>query len=284
MKKQIHFIGGLPRAGSTLLCNILAQNPRFHVTSTSGILEVLFSIRSKWNQIPEFKASPNEQGKLDVLKGALNGYFDSIEQPVVFDKSRGWLGHLEMAELILERKAKVLVPVRNVAEVIADFEKLWRSNTGLRQFGQEQNNYAQWQTVEGRCEIWARSDQPVGIAYNRIKDAFARGFADRMHLVPFLDLTHHPAETLDGIYDFLGLPRFKHNFDHVEQVTHEDDEAYGIPSLHTIRPKVEPDPMRAETIIGKELAEKYSRDNFWAPRHKREEVRQGTESPLIPYP
>ena len=33
-----HFISGLPRSGSTLLANLLAQNPRFHSTATSGIL------------------------------------------------------------------------------------------------------------------------------------------------------------------------------------------------------------------------------------------------------
>ena len=30
MEKTFHFIAGLPRSGSTLLANILAQNPRFH--------------------------------------------------------------------------------------------------------------------------------------------------------------------------------------------------------------------------------------------------------------
>ena len=33
-RKTIHFIAGMPRAGSTILGNILAQNPRFHVTPT----------------------------------------------------------------------------------------------------------------------------------------------------------------------------------------------------------------------------------------------------------
>jgi len=31
-EKQVFFISGLPRSGSTLLCNILAQNPEFFVT------------------------------------------------------------------------------------------------------------------------------------------------------------------------------------------------------------------------------------------------------------
>jgi len=39
--KEIYFINGMPRSGSTLLCNILAQNPEFHVTPTSGLSELV---------------------------------------------------------------------------------------------------------------------------------------------------------------------------------------------------------------------------------------------------
>ena len=42
--EKIFFQSSLPRAGSTLLQNILGQNPNFYVTPTSGVLELLFSI------------------------------------------------------------------------------------------------------------------------------------------------------------------------------------------------------------------------------------------------
>ena len=38
--EQIFFQSSLPRAGSTLLQNILGQNPEFYVTPTSGVLEL----------------------------------------------------------------------------------------------------------------------------------------------------------------------------------------------------------------------------------------------------
>ncbi len=38
---KVHFLGGLPRAGSTLLMNLLGQNPKFTVTPTSGLLELI---------------------------------------------------------------------------------------------------------------------------------------------------------------------------------------------------------------------------------------------------
>lgn len=49
--KIIHLMAGLPRSGSTLMCNILNQNPRFHATSTSGILDIVLTIRNQWENV-----------------------------------------------------------------------------------------------------------------------------------------------------------------------------------------------------------------------------------------
>ena len=46
MEKTFHFISGLPRSGSSLLANVLAQNPRFCVSPTSGILDIMFMVRN----------------------------------------------------------------------------------------------------------------------------------------------------------------------------------------------------------------------------------------------
>jgi hypothetical protein len=66
-----------------------------------------------------------------------------------------------------------------------------------------------------------------------------KGYHDRMHFIPFEQLTANPKATMEAVYQFLGEDPFEHNFDHVEQVTHEDDEEHGIPELHVIRNKVE---------------------------------------------
>ncbi|MEX0598953.1 MAG: hypothetical protein WD512_20885, partial [Candidatus Paceibacterota bacterium] len=72
-----------------------------------------------------------------------------------------------MSEFILGYVPKIIVPVRNLTEILSSFEKLWRSSTGSSQWNFEQNDYIKSQTVEGRCEIWSNMGQPVGLAYNR---------------------------------------------------------------------------------------------------------------------
>ena len=98
--------------------------------------------------------------------------------------------------------------------------------------------------------MWARGDQPDGLAYNRIKDAITRGYRDRLHFVRFEELTRQPRQTLQQVYAFLGEEWFEHDFGHVEQVTWEDDRVHGFPGLHRIRSKVEPLPPQWPAVLG----------------------------------
>ncbi len=260
--KEFHFIAGMPRSGSTLLCNILAQNPRFHTTGTSGIMDIMFGVRNSWDNLVEFKASPNEPAKLRVLQGILESFYTDIDKPVIFDKCRGWLSLIEMAEKVLGRKIKILVPVRDVRDVLASFEKLWRGSAAVGQIGQESQQYFKFQTVQGRTEVWMQADQPVGLAYNRIVDAVQRGYGDRMLLVDFDAMTSAPKKVFADIYKFLDEKPYDHNFNNVKQVTWEDDSVHGFKGLHDIRSRVEPMPPQWPKVLGP-FAEQYGRLNFW---------------------
>jgi sulfotransferase len=53
--KQLHFISGLPRSGSTLLASILRQTPQFHAAMSSpvapmmnGALEQMGAVYRYW--------------------------------------------------------------------------------------------------------------------------------------------------------------------------------------------------------------------------------------------
>lgn len=239
----IHFCSGLPRSGSTLLMNILAQNPRFHCTATSGICDIMMQVKSVWHRNDAFRAMTEDErddALVRALRGLLIGYHADVEKPVVFDKSRGWLGELELLEKVLERKVKVIVPVRCLLDVLASFEKLYRKTKSVRRLSQEEGNFAQYQSVEGRCRVLASETQIVGSAYNRVKDAHARGFEDRMLFVDYDKLTRSPKTTLRSIYEFLDEEPFDHDFNKVEQITQEDDSVHIWKDLHKIRPMVEP--------------------------------------------
>jgi sulfotransferase len=260
MDRKFFFLGGLPRAGSTLLCNILAQNPDLHCTHTSGCLDVMFGIRNNWHQLIEHRAHPDDAALQRVLSGILHNYYADVAKPVIIDKSRGWLSLIEMIEAALQTKVKILVPVRDIRDVLTSFEKLWRETSKTGQVPGEAENYFQFQTTRGRSEFWLRNNQPVGLAIQRIRDALQRGYRDRLWFVPFEQLTANPSKTLMDIYYFLGLPPFSHDFDDVKQVTTENDEVHGFRGLHTIRAKVAATSSQWRQILG-DYAESYGEAN-----------------------
>ena len=261
--KTIHFLSGMPRSGSTILGNILAQNPRFHVTPTSGVLSLLSGMRDAYEGIPEYRAAPNEKELMGMLRGVMFGSFEWVDRPVIINRHRSWPMELEMAEAILGRKAKFIMCVRDLPEILASLEKLWRDNVPLRPMTEcTQGNAVAFRTMEGRCSQWLSPDYLVGRAYIAMSDALLRGYRDRMHFVHFDDLTRNPQGVLQGIYTFLGEQPFNHDFEHVEQVAVEDDMVRGVKGLHDIRPAVRPVPKRAKELLGP-LAEKYRGPYLW---------------------
>jgi len=245
--KRIYFLAGLPRSGSTLLANILAQHPQIHVTPTSGVVDMLVQVRNGWDRNDAFQAMErklSERVKGNVLRAMLQAYFSHVDQPICIDKNRYWAEFLEMgAELVGGRdRVKVLVTVRYLRDVFASFESLYRKTSALGQLPQEANMALKFKTALGRAEVFIDDAQPVGRAYNAIRDAVTRGWKDRMHFIDYEDLTRRPKAVMERIYGFLGEEPHEHEFEHVEQVTFEDDLVYGFKDLHLIRPKVEPQP------------------------------------------
>jgi len=262
-EKKIYFISGLPRSGSTLLCNILNQNPKFYASATSGILTIILGIRKQLSEMPAFKAAEDADAATRMMRGLMQGYYQNTDRSIVFDKSRGWSGHLESAaEMFGRENIKVLVPVREIPGVLASFENIWRKNQGHREIPQEMSNYYDFRTIEGRMATWMDKKQPVGGAYNSIRDAVHRGFQENMFFIDYEELTRNPARTMRMVYDFLEEEYYEHDFDNVEQVTNEKDEYYGFDELHIIRPKVEPLKRKSMEMLGS-AGIKYAGLSFW---------------------
>jgi len=202
----------------------------------------------------------------DQLKRVLNSVINSYhttEKNIIIDKGRGWLSLVEMLEFMLGYTPKIIVPVRNISEILSSFEKLWKNTTGFSQWNFEKEDYFKSQTIEGRCDIWARNDQPVGLAYNRVKDAISRGYAKKLLFVEFDHFTVNPHQTLKTVYDYLEVPNFDHNFTNIQQYTTEDDEGvHRIPGLHKIRGSIKPVPHDSDKILGN-IVNKYHNLEIW---------------------
>lgn len=256
----IFFVSGLPRAGSTLLMNLLGQNPNHHVTPTSGLIELFMKVKNGWKNYIEFKSMGLENAKphvMGAMKGVMYGYFEKAfdEDKIVFDKSRGWLNYIEDIEQVLGREVRVLVPIRDVRDICASFEKIYQ-NRAIEYDYPIGEAFFKCQTIEGRCEHLLSPGGVVGIAINRLRDALSRKIKGRIILVPSLALTSRPIAVLNQIHELLGLEPFEYKPNKVEQITCENDLWHGM-DLHTIKSEVKPIPTETWKDV---LSQKYADD------------------------
>jgi len=258
MQHGIHFISGLPRAGSTLLAGILRQNPRFHAMMTSPVGAIYMAMQAAVSRKNEAAVFITEDQKRALLRGVFHNYYHAIgAERLVFDTNRIWT--TKMASLADHfPQAKVICCVRNISWIMDSVEGLIRRNphelSGL--FGFEAGG-----TVYTRVNRLAMNDGLVGYALDALREAFFGEHADRLLLVEYEALTREPGRTLEQIYAFIGAEPFSHDFDNVEYDADDFDMAIGAPGLHRVARKVAFTPR--PTILPPELFARFEGDAFW---------------------
>jgi len=86
-------------------------------------------------------------------------------------------------------------------------------------------------------------------------------------MIEYHDFVEHPRRTIEGVYDYLEIPKFKHHYTNLDQFKVNsrgyDDTVLGG-GLHTIRTDViNSVKYDARSIIPKSIIDKYEQCNFW---------------------
>lgn len=261
--RRVHFIGGLPRSGSTLLTNILLQNPKFATTATSSLLEFMLQIRDNWDKLEGHKNYPKGQDKWAIIRSIIQNYHNT-DKEVIFDKNRGWSTHIEFVEKVTGNQAKIIACVRNLEDVCSSFEKLFRKNRADGEIHGEFNN-PQMKTIDGRVAVWTSDEGVIGRPYVSILDTIQRGLGDRIMFFPYESWTGNPDFWFKRLYEFVGEEYFQHDFNNIEQTIRENDAGYGWGSdLHEIKSgKLIPAKSDASLIIGQTWYKKLHDTEFW---------------------
>jgi sulfotransferase len=160
---------------------------------------------------------------------------------------------------------KVIVMVRDLRDVFCSMEKKFRENPDKAETTRD------WATMRGatipeRVDIWANTP-PVGLALKRLQEIISFGNDKHMLFIKYEDLCLNPEQTMNRVYNYLGIPHFNHNFDFIEQVTHEDDTVHGEYGDHTIRNKLEMLPSDANRILGEGVTQWIMKNYMWFFRY-----------------
>lgn len=255
MPPRIAFQSSLPRSGSTLFSNIVGQNPAFHVTPTSGLLDLVYVARGQFSRGEEFKAQERgemERAFIGFCRGGLEGYAAALtDKPWLLDKSRGWGVHYTFLNAFYP-DPKIVCMLRDPVDILCSMERNFRK-AGLQDAGLVNHSEMQNTSLEKRIDSWVNSP-PVGLAMERLLEILRQGIDQQMLFIRYEDMCSNPRRELERYYAYLGLPYYEgHDFHNVDQITVEDDEVYGVFGDHTIRRNVEPQPSQALDVFGPDL-------------------------------
>lgn len=269
MNKKVIYSSGMPRSNSTLICNILANNPRIEGGETSPMLEYLYAARANYSTTPENKsaldADTMKEGFLNFCRKGIDGYSEVMcgeNAEIYLDKSRGWI-HYAPFLWEINPDAKIIIVVRDIRAVLSSFEKKYRENPSILD---QRDNPAQQQfiTVGQRVDYWLQ-DPPLGLSIKRLFNAVQTGTIKNMCVVRAEDLAKKPKETMQKVYEFIGEPYYDMDYSNVEQKTIENDRVadFGIYGDHKIRPSVEPLKNDYKEILGNDICNNIKANYKW---------------------
>jgi sulfotransferase len=255
--KELFFISGLPRSGSTLLSAILRQNPDFYADISSPVRGL---VASTINGITESESNHliDEPRRKHILRALVQSYYDAVTPKTVFDTSRGWTAKTSLLKELYPQ-TKIICCVRDLPWILDSFERIAAKNS---LYNATLTDDEARQTVTTRCDALmdVKKEGQVVKPYYFLEEGLLLN-PDMIMLVEYESLCKTPEGVMREIYQFIGKPYFDHDFDNVEYENEVFDRALNMKSLHTVRRKVTWE--ERPTILPRSVWEKYAGKEFW---------------------
>ncbi len=243
--KHVLYVTGLPRAGSTLLCQLLDHHPEVDSPGhSSPLAQMLLGLRYQLSDNDFFLAQLDADfargyGRLlSAYRGLMAGWFADCDRPWVVDKARAWLQHLELVRAI-DPDFKMLVCIRELGQIYGSIEDRHQQTIAL-DFPDHLANLSR----EARALKLFDVDGVIGgplRAIEALQDVDAR-LQEQLYYVVFEDLVENPETVMQGIWQWLGLPRVEMDFQNLRLQPQESDSYYRFKYPHTRRSAIAPPP------------------------------------------
>ena len=265
--KTYFFLSGLPRSGSTLLSNILNQNPDIYCSPEQSLVcDLLYENVQYFNTSEEYQSWTNEDGKNKILTSIIQNFYSHRSEKYIIDKSRTWGTpyNLEMIKNYITEDIKIICPVRPILEILASFVKLFHEN-GSGAFIDNNiisNNRLIYRPIDDvRCDEIMTPNGATDKALFSLSQH--KNYDGVFHFVEYDDLVFNTEKSIKGIYDFLEIEYFDHSFENIESSDEINCGFYGIENLHKIRSNVEKISPKPEEVLSEYILTKYSNYDTW---------------------
>jgi hypothetical protein len=261
---------GLPRSGSTLLLNILTQNPNLSVKAPSGLCKLLAGTNTLLSRAHEEQMKVMSDVDIPyILKSVVCSYHKDIATKIVIDKGRDWAAHLPYINSIMQEKCKIIFCVRDIPEIINSFRKLIEGdlfNTTLRNFADGEDRIGSLSSWVEHMIFDRSADSLLVLAQEIFELTEIRNYTNFL-FVDYHYLCKNTNKELGRIYDFLETDHYQHDITNIKQTLHWKDYNAGFSEkLHVIKNTIDesiPDVDWIKNVLRPEDWESINKPSFW---------------------
>ena len=190
--------------------------------------------------------------KNTFLSSIMDNIYNNYDEEIIIDNCRAWTSYENLIRKYINPTPKIICTVRDVTEILTSFIVLLELNKSKSFIDQKIVGEI---NVKKRCEILM--NEGLGRSLQSLK------MGKNILLVEYNDIISQPDNTLNRIYDYLGLKRYSHDLNNIVNHYQEIDSTWGIDNMHKVRPKLEKTSYNPYDVLGEELVIKYSGMEFW---------------------
>ena len=264
--QQLHYCLGLPRTCSSVIMNILNENPNIFTTGTCCMPYFVEACQKRSNEVSEFIALDKDvlhNSYINFLRQGMRGWFEAMtDKPIIFSKSRSWSEYFPHT-FAIDPNSKYLVILRDLRDIICSFDSLlWKY---------PQVDYANGifhkESFEKRMEIYCTDGtsnlgRPLHMLPHLME--VAEKSPNSFFLCRHEDFNEEPRKTFQMIYEWLGEEYFEHDFDNIPKPDYyEHDTTYRALVSHKTGSKLKKLEPRWPNVMTEEQSKLVIAHNRW---------------------
>ncbi len=267
MSKLIPFCG-LPRSGSTLLCNVIGQHPDVTLSADSALPDLLITVldqAQKSIQESQYDADLSYKLYENFIDYGTKSWINNLSSTKFYlDKSRAWS---EIFNLVftLYSDTKIIFTIRDLRGVYLSFDKLSSKgifSNGLSSYYDEFQDFDK-DFLDERIDYFLKGDM-VKKHLSRLKELvdLDRSYFDRIKIIRYEDFMENPNKILYETSNFLGLDSYNFNLDNITQINYKD--TFYLPyGYHKLKKSLTPSIPNYDDKLRKSAQNKIFKDYRW---------------------
>ena len=244
VNKRNIMVTGLPRSGSTLLCQLLSHHTDLYCPGNSSPLaHLLGKVRSQLSN-DSFLLSQLDNNFDQVYQrifntycGLINGWFAECSEDIVVDKNRAWLGMIDMASRI-DPECRFVVCLRELGQLFGSIEAQHQKTVLL-----DSGDNTAGMTPYGRATAYFKEGGLVAGCLSSVESAIEDLDEDtrsRIYFLKYEDLMANPTATMQSLCQFLQISPLDFDEQNLQTLKGEADSHYRYKFTHTTYSKLRP--------------------------------------------